>query len=207
MFIRHFSPFAKVFKIVLLSLSPFVCTDDICNYSASCRISLRRIQLQGWTGDSVNCLFICQVAAANLHLERINPKGYIWHRETLLTENKMLRWMWKSNVGVDVKTSDSLCRRNKGRMRWSAHSSQILLSSLRCHRRKFTAALFLKHHSGQRRREYTTSSPWQHCGELVNQAGRGLHKDTGAQFSIKTHMHICKPYPYILFFFILVLKK
>lgn len=71
-FIRHFSPFAKVFKIMLLSLSPCVCTDDICNYSASCRISLRRIQLQGWTGDSVNCLLFA----------RWQQLTYIWREST-----------------------------------------------------------------------------------------------------------------------------
>lgn len=57
---KTFFSFAKMSKISLTSVSPSVCTDAIYNYLAGCRILLRRIQLQGWTGDSAHHLLFAR---------------------------------------------------------------------------------------------------------------------------------------------------
>lgn len=64
-----------------------VCTDDIYNYLASCRISLRRIWLQGWMGDSANHLLFSEWQQLT-SIWRVHQKGYRWQRTPFTTENK-----------------------------------------------------------------------------------------------------------------------
>lgn len=89
---------------------------------------------------------ICQVAAADPHLERFNQKGHTQHQRTLLTENKMLRYQYKiANTEADTdKTSGSLCRQNRGGDKMVSSFIQdtaqftLLLSQREIHRPHFS---------------------------------------------------------------------